>query len=290
MLASVLEQVKEPIQILQDQAQLTRDEHAHRVEAERRADEAERLAAERVAQSQRQAQARIAEVEREAEAKIAKNREEADERHNTLSRSSKALAGELEDVTKERDVLLTERSALEQQVKAEIRERFRLSALARASGDRLTDIPMPEVMERLGYEGESRGGQYTYPGSDGRAALIIQGQKAYDSKGELICRNSMDLVVFMRRENEGVEGFTKMRALAWLRDEFGGPRAAAAYLVNQEQHLHNIFARDHAGREREQGEPDRGSGPWRAGSEVGQEPERTSPGHDTPSHGYDFGR
>lgn len=53
-------------------------------------------------------------------------------------------------------------------------------------------------------------------GGQNEAALLVYQQKAYDHRRELVCKNSLDLVVYVRREREGLEGFDRNDALAWL--------------------------------------------------------------------------
>lgn len=120
---------------------------------------------------------------------------------------------------------------------------------------------MPEVMERLDYYGERQGQAHVYRSEQGHVAMRIEGQQAFDSDGRLICRNSLDLVVYMRRENEDVADFTHNHALAWLRDEFGEQRAAAAYTVRQEQAVLGLFERTREERARRPADPDRGPDP-----------------------------
>lgn len=232
VLNHVLDQLKEPIRILQDQAKLTKDEHAHRVEADKRADAAERLAAERIEAAERGVQEKIAEGLRGAE-----------DRFNNLHRSAMSLLEENKEIRSDRNDLLRQRNELQQKLLKEGTEKLEYMLQARDLGERLTDIPMPEVMSHLDYEGERHGHAYIYRGEENVIAMRIEQQKAYDSHNQLICRNSVDLVVHMREFNEGVQGFSKDEAIEWLRDEFGDRRAAGAALVNREQEVLEIFER-----------------------------------------------
>ncbi|MDQ3920608.1 MAG: plasmid recombination protein, partial [Acidobacteriota bacterium] len=232
VLRHVLEQIKGPIQILQDQSQLTRDERAHRVEADKRAAEAERLAAEWVAAAEREAEERIAAV----------RREEA-ERFENLRKSALQLLEEHREQHREKEGLRRERDKLQESLKEMKREKLDFQVQAKEYSDRLTDIPMKEVMEHLGYEGESHKGVLVYRGEQNEVAMLIHRQKAYDGRRELICRNSLDLVVFMKQVNEGQADFDRNDALAWLQDEFGDKRAHGAYLANREQSALEFFGR-----------------------------------------------
>ena len=80
--------------------------------------------------------------------------------------------------------------------------------------------------------------------------MLIEKQRAYDGQRELICKNSLQLVVHMRQHNEGVEGFTHNHALEWLRDEFGEPRARGAAVVHSEHSVLDYFERQREERER----------------------------------------
>ena len=214
---SILAQLKEPLKTLRHQAMLAKDERAHREEAERRGDE-------RVAAVEEAGRAKVAEVERLAEGRFA-----------TLQRSARSIYDENKELRGERNQLLDERNALHEQVLKEQRMKLDFSAEARKYSDRLTDIPMPEVMEKLGYDGERQGEAHLYRGEGDVVAMKIERQQAFDNHGQLICRNSLDLVMHMRKNNEGVKQFDRQDALRFLVENFGESRAAAAYTVNREQ-------------------------------------------------------
>jgi hypothetical protein len=278
VLRHVLEQIKEPIQILQDQSQLTRDERAHRVEADKRAAEAERQAAERIAEAAREAEERIAAVQRE----------EA-ERFDNLRRSALQIYEENKDLFRAKDALRVERNQLHESLMAMTREKQEFQMQAREYSDRLSDIPMPEVMERLGYTGERHGEALVYRADGGEVAMIIQQQKAYDHQRELICKDSLALVVHMRQHNEGVEGFTHNHALEWLRDEFGEQRARGAAVAHSEHSVLDFFERE---RERTRSlVPQRGDDPWRGPQGRAEDRGRGSRDHDSRDRGgSSFGR
>ena len=259
VLKHVLEQIKEPIRILQDQSQLTRDEHAHRVEAEKRAAEAERLAAERIAAAEREGAERVAAV----------RREEA-ERFDTLRRSALQIYEENKELHREKEELRVQRNELSEAVIKLRHENREYQLQASRYRERLSDIPMPEVMQRMGYAGERHGEAHVYRDAQGQVALRIEQQKMFDRQNQLICRDSLALVVHMRQHNEGVEGFTHNHALEWLRDEFGEQRARGAAVVHSEHSALDFFERQREERQRML-VIQRGDDPWR-GSGQGRGP------------------
>ena len=266
VLKHVLEQVKEPLRILQDQAQLTRDEHAHRVEAGKRADAAERQAAERVTEVEREALVKIAEVEREAA-----------ERSANLEHSARAILDENTELRRENKGLLASRK--------EYYEKFVTEQVvgmkARSLGERLADIPLLDIMEHMGYgRGEDQGNSNVFRDAAGHVVMAVTAseQQARDQQQRLICRNSLDLVVHMRRQNEGRAEFTQEQGLTWLRDEFGESKAAGAYLVNREQAVHGLF-------ERTRPVPEHDRDPWRGPQDRMQDRDRSSRRHGSPDRG-----
>jgi hypothetical protein len=284
VLSHVLEQIKEPIQILQDQSQLTRDERAHRVQADKRAAEAER-----------QAQERIEAAEREAEERIAAVRREEAERFENLRRSALQILEEKEELQRENQKLREERNKEHESLLKMTREKLDIQMQAKEYSDRLTDIPMPEVMERLGYEGEHQGETLVYRTDQNQVAILIEKQKAFDHQRHLICKNSLDLVVHIRRENERMESFNQNHALAWLQDEFGDKRAHGAYLANRGQSALKFFGQRNEEREQTRAlVRERSDDPWRGargraedrdkGSRGGGHDDRRGGGH---SHSFD---
>lgn len=237
---AVLKQLERPHEVMRNQAMLARDERAHREEAERRAEAAEREAA-----------GRIRAVERAAAEKVREAERSAAERVEEVERTAGAVLGENSKLREAARALLGERNQLMEALRETARERQEYQLRARDYQERLSDIPMPEVMERLGYEGERHGEFHVYRGERNEAAMIIERQKAFDHRREIICKNSLDLVVHMRRHNEGVEGFTHTHALEWLRDEFGDRRAAGAAVAHREQAVLEVFDRSREERERE---------------------------------------
>ena len=95
----------------------------------------------------------------------------------------------------------------------------------------------------------------------------------------------------MRRDRQGLEGYDEDRALEWLRDQFGGGRAAGAAFAHREQYALEFFGRLREDRERERAlVPERGDDPWlgpqgraeehdRGSHDRGGGPERGGGGH-----------
>jgi hypothetical protein len=251
---AVLVQLKEPLQTLQHQAMLTKDERAHRVEAEKRADE------------------RVAAIEQAAHAQIAAVRVAANEQLFNLKRSAVALLNENRDLQQENATLRTERNDLNTQLLNERTVRGMYQSQALSYERRLMDIPLVEVMEQLGYgRGQTAREAQVYRNAERQVAMVIKGQQAFDGQDNLICRNALDLVCHMRRHNEGHANFTQDAALGWLRDQFGEARAAAACLVNREQAVENLFERDRLVRSLSltRTSPNEPGGPARGGSRTG---------------------
>ena len=69
-------------------------------------------------------------------------------------------------------------SQYERGTKSLTREKLDFQMQAREYHERLTDIPMPEVMEKLGYEGQRHGEALVYRGHLIVVAMIIQNKMA----------------------------------------------------------------------------------------------------------------
>lgn len=220
---SLLRQLLERFKVIRDQARLTRDEHNHRVEAERRAELAEQQAAERVAGVRREAEERIAEAGREAA-----------ERFENLRRSASAFYEEIKDLRREGDELRAQRDELRERLLAEQHEKSEALKLARERGDRLRNVPLTEVMTALDCHGERRGEAVLYRARDGGVSMTVTDEEARNYEGKVICRNSLDLVLFMENVNKGGD-VSLDEAFSWLADNFGEGRAAAAYVARSEQ-------------------------------------------------------
>lgn len=243
VIRAVLKGLEEPHRVMRDQAMLARDERAHREEAERRAEQTERQAAERVQATERAAADRIEKAERTAVEVLGEN-----DKLRELGQS-----------------LLRERTQLRAALKELGREKEEVQLRARDYHDRLSDIPLPEVMHKMGYGREQQGTSHVYRDAQGQVALRVEGQKLFDYQSKVICRNSVDLVIHMRRHHQGVEVFTQTQALEFLRDQFGDQRAAGAAVAHREQYALEFFGRLREKREERERSliPQRGDDPWR---------------------------
>lgn len=219
------EQIAEPLQVLNHQAMLARDERNRRVEVERRS--AERVA--RAERNEREALARLAPFQLVNERLFAENRQ-LKQKEITLSRAVYERDGQL-------------RLAGIRIEELEARRR---------------DVPLPEVMERLGYRGEERADRVVYLTAEGRVAMTIVGGQALDHAQRVVARGSLELVEHVREVHQNRE-CTREQALEWLADNFGEGRAAAAAAFEAERDAH-----EHFGRRREQSR-ERGRQPGREG-------------------------
>jgi hypothetical protein len=246
VIRAVLKGLEEPHKIMRDQAMLARHERGQREEAERKAEE------------------RVAAVEHAAAEKIKAVERDGATRFDNLHRSALQLIEENRGLHRDKENLRVERNQLHESLMKMTREKLDFQMQARDYHDRLTDIPMPEVMEKLGYTGERHGEALVYRGDRNEVAMIIQQQKAFDHQRELICKNSLDLVVHMRQHNESVQGFTHSHALEWLREEFGEKRAVGAAVAHREHSVLDLFERGREERERTRAlVHERGDDPWR---------------------------
>ncbi|HEX7318655.1 MAG TPA: MobV family relaxase [Pyrinomonadaceae bacterium] len=246
VIRAVLKGLEEPHKIMRDQAMLARHERGQREEAERKAEE-------RVQATERAAKERVAEVERLA-----------DDRFKNLLRSAQQLVDDNRGLRRENHDLLTERNELHESVMKLRLEKQEFELEAKQYRERLSDIPMHEVMERMGYKAERQGEAHVYRDTRGQVAIRIEGQKAEDYHRLETSRNSLDLILRMRRHYQGVEGFTEAQAIEFLREEFGDGRAAGAVMAHREQTVLEFFERSREERERNRFlVPQRGDDPWR---------------------------
>lgn len=65
---------------------------------------------------------------------------------------------------------------------------------ARTLAGRLQDVPLDEVMTRLGYGGERHVGGTLYRDEHGRAIVAVENEQA-KHVGRIVARNSVDLVL-----------------------------------------------------------------------------------------------
>lgn len=259
IIKSVNEQVAEPLKTLQHQAMLTREEASKR-------EAAEKLAAERVALAEKGAE--------KAMQMLDKERHE----NETLRQQSDALSQVNEELKKD---VAVERSRTHEQ-----------SLLSGQYRNRLKDIPLEDVMERMGYEREQIGNSFVYRDDEQRVQLVIRDQQMQDSQQRTICRNSIDCVLHMRNNNEGWK-ITQMDAVIWLAENFGEARAVAACVVKIEQDASYLFAERRQNKEWEEKQSGRSElGVPKMGAEWEPEMERAEPAHEY-SHepeDYSFGR
>jgi hypothetical protein len=275
VIRAVLKGLEEPHKIMRDQAMLARHERGQREEAERKAAEAERQAAERVQAAERAAEERIAEV----------RREEAD-RYEKLRVMGVSLYEKYKELGIENDELRTERNGLNDSLTKLKLEHKELQLRVSQYQERLSDIPLPEVMERMGYRAERDGKAHVYRDTQGQDVIVIEGHKAQDNRRLEVSRNSIDLVVRMRRHYQGVEGFTQEQAIEFLREEFGDSRAAGAVMVHREQTVLAFFERSREERERNRSlVPTRGDDPWRGPRGRAEEHDRDSRGGQSDDRG-----
>ncbi|HEV7889435.1 MAG TPA: MobV family relaxase [Pyrinomonadaceae bacterium] len=222
------EQIAEPLRALNHQAMLARDERNRRVEVERRA-------AGRVAQAERN--------EREALARLA-----------PFQVLNDRLFGENQRL-KQKEITLT-------RAVGERDERLRLAGVKIGELEaRRRDVPLQEVMARLGYRGEERADRIVYLSAEGRVAMTLINGQALDHAQRVVARGSLELVEHVREAHQGRE-CTREQALEWLADHFGEGRAAAAAAFEGERDAH-----EHFGRRREESR------------ERERQPERAAPAH-----------
>ena len=240
---------------------LARHERGQREEAERKAEE-------RVQAAELAAKERVAEVERLA-----------DDRFKNLLRSAEQVVDENRGLRRENHDLRTERNELHESVLKLRLEKQGFEIEAREYRERLADVPMPEVLERMGCRAERQGEALVYRDGRGGVALRVEGQQAEDFHRQETYRNSLDLVIQLRRHHQGVEGFTEAQAIEFLREEFGDSRAAGAVMAHREQSVLEFFDRTRQEREREHSlVPERGADPWRGPQGRAEDRDRGSRG------------
>lgn len=270
VIRAVLKGLEEPHRVMRDQAMLARHERGQREEAERKA-------AERVEAAERAAQEQIAAI----------RQEEAD-RYDTLYRAATRILQDKGEVERENEGLRAERNRLDESLLEMTREKQGVELEAKRYRERLSDIPLHQVMDRMRYASERRDGVYLYPNSKGGVSMRIEGQQAFDHQNQLICRNSIDLVVQIRRRSEGIEGFTQEQAIEFLRQEFGDSRAAGAVVAHREQSVLEFFERTRQERDRSL-VPGRGNDPWRGSRGRAEDHDRGSRGgHDDDRSGRSY--
>jgi hypothetical protein len=208
----VMGQITPQVQALRDKALTAEDEKRRRVAAEKRA-------AERIAAAERARE--TAEIRRQVEGKRVEelSRENAELRQRG-ERLSRALSAE--------------------------------SQRAERSDARVRDVPLTEVMSRLGCEGHLQpDGSVVYLSDAGEKALSVKDGKAYDCDGTPAAGSAVRLLLHVCNDHLG-QNASREDALRWMADNFGEKQAVAAFLVEQEQILTDYLE----GRERDRGERD----------------------------------
>jgi hypothetical protein len=247
---AIKEQMLKPLETIRHQAMLARDEHAKRLESERRAEQ------------------KVATAER------------------TRDNVSAQFLAEINENEKLRNQNLNLKSALfaEQQKTDQLaRENTRLSG-------RVTDIPLEDVMARLGYGREQEGHEFLYRDGAGQVSAFVNDQTLYDAQERVLARNSVEVVLHIRNNVEG-ENIRRPEALTWLAENFGQARATAAYLVDREQEVTRMFAAHQLEREMPalQQEPDRTTA-LTPGREIGTEAQALQPQEHEIDRGFSFDR
>ncbi len=108
-------------------------------------------------------------------------------------------------------------------------------------------------MERLGYEGEHGQEVSIYRSEEGKVALMLYRDKVYSGDRQLLCRNSLELVMHMVNINDK-GNITKDEAITWLADQFGEQSAIAVCLVEREQAVQDLFEERRQAREAQEKE------------------------------------
>ncbi len=199
-------QTAEPLKTLHQQSMLAREERARR-------ETSERISA-----------AKVAEAER--------GRADADRRTLLEQVKFREYAVAANKLLERHDMLEKKAKDLEKQLAAERQKTQEQSA-------RVTDIRMSEVMDKLNYYERDKS-TYTYRDTQGRVALAIPKDNTLrNSTGEVICSNSIDLVI--RMEKFQGRTITESDAMIWLSKTFGEERAMAAVLVMTEQRVPLLF-------------------------------------------------
>jgi len=116
------------------------------------------------------------------------------------------------------------------------------------------DIPLAEVMSKLGCVGQEQTDRSViYYSADGRKALTVKDNHAFDYQDKLVAKDSVNLLLYVFHDHCNQDA-SREDALHWLADSFGEGRAVAAYLAERESALTDYFAEHNRGRdERERG-------------------------------------
>lgn len=174
--------------------------------------------------------------------------------NNKLKETKSRLAKSKEEVTRVWTKLYEEQYT-SQQLTHELHkaqaEKQTLAERCQRAEAKVQDVPMHEVMTQLGYRGapaEQRG--FFHFVNEARNQVVTLGHGCvYDSQGQLIARNSVNLVEqVMKREGREV---TREQAFSWLVDRWGEEKAKGAYLSEREQAAEEMVIKQR--KERSQG-------------------------------------
>jgi hypothetical protein len=261
VIKSVNAQVREPLQVLHHQARLTREETAKREASELRAEE------------------RIQQAERITALAMRQN--------DTLSHENQVLKKQVKELEKVN-------GRLQGELSAERVTSTQLRAVGSSLYDRLRDIPIPDVMEKMGYGREQQEGHFVYRNAQQQIVLAVNDKNELINRDGAICRNSLDAVMHMRNVNEK-QNISPTDALHWLADNFGSSRAIAAIVVKQEQYSSKHLIERSLEMARQDKEREFAQQTLSPGREASFE--RLPPGHDQPQqnlpqhddHDRDFG-
>jgi hypothetical protein len=99
----------------------------------------------------------------------------------------------------------------------------------------LRDIPIQDVMEKMGYGREQQDDHFVYRDAQHQIVLAVNNKNEMSDRDGVICRNSLDAVMHMQNVNEK-QNISQTDAFHWLADNFGASRAVAALVVKQEQY------------------------------------------------------
>ncbi|MFN2455490.1 MAG: MobV family relaxase [Pyrinomonadaceae bacterium] len=202
VIKEVMDQLGPQLYTLRDKALMAEDEKRKRLAAEKHA--AEKIAAAEKARDLADARRFLGEKKNQA---LQQENTELSRQNEQLNR---ALAGESQKV---------------EQLSARVR-----------------DIPLTEVMGRLGCEGHLQPDRSTvYFSEDGRKALSIRDNHAYDFEDEPVAKNAIQLLLHVFNDHCGQNASPK-DALRWIADNYGERQAVAAYLAEREEILTDYFA------------------------------------------------
>jgi hypothetical protein len=209
--------------------------------------------------------------------------------NNKLKETKQRLRASKEETTRAWTTLYEEQyktQQLEHELLKTQTEKQTLAERCQRAEAKVQDVPMHDVMTQLGYRGVSaqqRG--FTHFVNEARNQVVTLGHGcAYDSQGQLIARNSVNLVEqVMKREGREV---TREQAFSWLVDRWGEEKAKGAYLSEREQAAEEMVVKQRQERTQSRAMANRTETLVRPGPERVQEHARNDRlGHDRGSSG-----